>query len=310
MTSNERVYLGFLRRVREEGRMRTDRTGVGTIGVFGGQMRFRLDGGAGGIPLLTTKRMAWKSCIHELLWFLRGDTDARVLQRAGVPIWDGNTSRAFLDSRGLGHLPEGDIGAGYGFQWRHAGAEYRTCEDTYTGEGVDQIAEIERLLREDPFSRRIVLCAWNVRDLGRMALPPCHVLAQFYVDEAGAGAGAGAGAPAGKRTLSCHMYQRSCDMFLGIPFNIFSYACLTSLLAARAGMEPGDLVISMGDAHIYQNHLDAVDEQLARDPLPAPRLVLSERARDPNTRWEDLDIGDFVLDAYQCHPAIRAPMAV
>ena len=332
-------YHGLLREVLECGRPRGDRTGTGTLSLFGRQLRFDLRDGA--VPAVTTKRLAWKSCLRELLWFLRGSTDSAELEKRGVGIWRGNSSRRFLDARGLGDMPEGDIGAGYGFQWRHFGAEYGTCRDAYEGCGEDQIEQLVRGIREDPFSRRHVVSAWNPAALHRMALPPCHVLFQFYVHEeeeagesvagdseveklgtrrlmeaprysrprVGAQRRGAQGPRAQRRGLSCHMYQRSVDCFLGLPFNIFSYAMLTHLIAARTGTEPHELVISTGDTHVYSNHVAQVREQLSRRPFPSPKIWLDPRLATMD--WSEMDVNEhFRLYGYMHHPALGGAMAV
>lgn len=291
----EAAYLRLLEEVRQHGQERPDRTQTGTLSSFGHQMRFDI---STHVPLLTTKFTAWKSCLKELLWFLRGDTNALDLRAQGVPIWDGNTTREFLDGRGLTDLPEGDIGAGYGFQWRHFGAEYKTCKEDYSGKGVDQLEALERGLREDPYGRRHILTAWNPTALSRMALPPCHIFCQFYVTCA----------PGQPMQLSCHMYQRSVDMFLGSPFNIMSYTALTYILAARLGMVPKELVISTGDTHVYLDHIAAVDLQLKRCMLPPPILRVSSEVA--TKRWEELSMEDFTLYGYVHHPVIKAKMSV
>jgi thymidylate synthase len=292
----EEGYLSLLRAVLLRGNPRPDRTGTGTRSLFGEHLSFDLSGGRA--PLLTTKRMAWRSCLAELLWFLRGSTDSKELEREGVGIWRGNSSREFLDARGLGDLQEGDIGAGYGFQWRHFGADYEGCGADYRGRGVDQIEAVVRSIREDPFGRRHVVSAWNPSALARTALPPCHVLFQFYVESS---------IPP---RLSCHLYQRSVDCFLGLPFNIFSYAALTHLIAARTGTTAHRLVISMGDAHVYSNHREQVMEQVSRQPFHAPLLRLHPALA--TMPWEEMRAaGDhFRLVGYVHHPSIAAPMAV
>lgn len=287
----ERVYLDHLRKVLESGQRRADRTGTGTLSLFGEQTRFDI---SESVPLLTTKHVPWKACVRELLWFLRGETDATSLRTEGVRIWDANSSRAFLDARGLRRLPEGDIGAGYGFQWRHFGAEYISCKDNYAGLGFDQIAYVERELKADPFSRRIFMSAWNPAALRDMALPPCHVSAQFYVGEGG--------------WLSCHMYQRSNDEFLGKPWNIFSYTALTYLLAKRCDLKPKELIISCGDSHVYLDHVEQVELQLSREPFPAPTLHVGDSV--VGKRWADITVDDFDVRGYQHHPAIKARLSV
>lgn len=278
------VYQNCLRQVLENGNTRPD----GTISLFGMQMRFDI---SNSVPVLTTKKMAWKTCLKELLWFLRGDTDTSKL---GAKIWDANTTREYLDKRGLQDLPEGDIGAGYGFQWRHFGAEYRDCKTQYgPDEGVDQVQYILNQLRNDPYSRRILMSSWNPASLPRMALPPCHVSAQFYVGEG--------------RTLSCHMYQRSVDCFLGLPFNIMSYSVLTCIFARMCGMTPKELIISTGDTHIYNQHISQVKEQLAKEPFASPKLHMKF---DENASVEDLRLDDFDLEGYVHHGAMPAPIVV
>jgi len=263
-----RAYLDLLARVRNEGVQKADRTGTGTLSVFGHQLRCDL---AQGFPLVTTKRIHLKSVVYELLWFLRGETNVRYLREHGVTIWDEWADAA------------GELGPVYGRQWRAWG--------TADGRSVDQIAEVVRQIREQPDSRRLLVSAWNVGEIPRMALAPCHVMFQFHV-------------AAGR--LSCQLYQRSADVFLGVPFNIASYALLTHLVAAQCELEPGDFIWSGGDCHLYLNHLRQADEQLARQPLPAPRLKLLRR---PPTvfdyQYEDIEFVD-----YQHHPAIKAPVAV
>lgn len=292
--SNDMRYVTLLTKVLLNGKKRPDRTGTGTISTFGKQVRFDI---SETIPLLTTKFVPWKACIKELLWFLKGQTDARILQNQGVRIWDGNTSREFLDNRGLGHLPEGDIGCGYGFQWRHFSADYNTCKDSYNGQGFDQIAYIINELKTNPFSRRIFMTAWNAAAISQMALPPCHVSAQFYVEE-----------DDGSRLLSCHMYQRSVDCFLGLPFNIFSYSVLTYILAKICDMKPKELIISTGDTHIYVDHVDAVKEQITRTPLVPCSIVVNDCIKDKSIN--DITIDDFEIVGYFHHGALKGKMSV
>lgn len=261
-------YLDLMRLVREHGTPKTDRTGTGTLSVFGHQMRFDL---GAGFPLVTTKKLHLKSVVHELLWFLRGDTNTRYLREHGVTIWD-----EWADE-------QGELGPVYGRQWR--------SWPTPDGSHVDQISEVLRQLRETPDSRRIIVSAWNVGELSRMALQPCHAFFQFYV--------------AGGR-LSCQLYQRSADVFLGVPFNIASYALLTHMMAQQCDLQPGDFVWTGGDCHLYRNHLEQADLQLAREPLPLPELHLRRR---PASLF-DYAFDDFEFRNYQPHPAIRAPVAV
>jgi thymidylate synthase len=263
-----RQYLDLMRHVREHGARKEDRTGTGTLSVFGYQMRFDL---AEGFPLVTTKKVHTRSIIHELLWFLSGDTNTGYLKQNGVSIWD-----EWAD-------PNGDLGPVYGAQWRSwAAADGRT---------IDQVTQAVELLRRDPDSRRIIVSAWNVGELERMALMPCHALFQFYV--------------AGGR-LSCQLYQRSADIFLGVPFNIASYALLTHMMAQQAGLLPGEFIWTGGDCHLYLNHLEQADLQLSRQPLPLPRLNI---LRQPPSIL-DYHYDDFEIAGYECHPHIKAPVAV
>jgi len=262
------AYLDLLALVRHRGTRKSDRTGTGTLSVFGHQMRFDL---AQGFPLVTTKRIHLKSVVHELLWFLRGETNVRSLQQHGVTIWD-----EWADERG-------ELGPVYGRQWRSWG--------TADGRQIDQLAGVVEQIRKVPDSRRLIVSAWNVGELDRMALAPCHVLFQFHV--------------AGGR-LSCQLYQRSADVFLGVPFNIASYALLTHLVAAQCELAPGEFIWTGGDCHLYLNHLGQADTQLARRPLPLPTLRL---ARRPPTLF-DYQYEDIEFVNYQYHPAIKAPVAV
>ncbi len=263
-----RQYLDLLRHVREHGVRKGDRTGTGTLSVFGHQSRFDL---AAGFPALTTKTLHMRSIIHELLWFLAGDTNIRYLKDNGVSIWD-----EWADERG-------ELGPVYGHQWRSWAAPDGRC--------IDQMALLVQGLREDPDSRRHVVSAWNVADLERMALPPCHLLFQFYVADG---------------RLSCQLYQRSADVFLGVPFNIASYALLTLMVAQVTGYRPGEFVHTLGDAHLYLNHLEQADLQLTREPLPLARMRLNPQVTDLFAfRYED-----FTLEGYRAHPRISAPIAV
>ena len=289
----ETPYLNTVRDILSNGEPRDDRTGTGTISIFGNTMRFDI---SNYVPLLTTKFVPWRACIHELLWFLTGSTNSTELENVKVNIWKDNTSREFLDSRGLQSLPEGDIGAGYGFQWRHAGASYVDCLTDYTNEGFDQIADVINQLRTNPTSRRIMFCAWNPSALGMMALPPCHVLCQFYVSMKD-----------GNKFLSCQMYQRSQDVFLGAPFNIFSYAVLTHILAKMCDMKPKELIIVSGDTHIYKDHVEQMREQLKRIPLSPAQLVVSDEVAQKSI--DDLSIDDFQLEGYFYHPRIYGKMS-
>jgi thymidylate synthase len=263
-----RPYLDLMRHVLEHGVRKSDRTGTGTLSVFGWQMRFPL---ADGFPLVTTKKLHLKSIVHELLWFLSGSTNVAPLNAQGVSIWD-----EWADD-------EGELGPVYGHQWR----SWPTPE----GGHIDQIAELMQRLRTDPDSRRLIVSAWNVAELPRMALAPCHALFQFYVAD-------------GK--LSCQLYQRSADIFLGVPFNIASYALLTEMVAHQAGLLPGDFVWTGGDCHLYANHLEQAREQLAREPRPLPRLSFRRR---PDSIF-DYRFDDIEIAGYDPHPHIKAPVAI
>lgn len=258
-------YLDMLRYVLENGVDKMDRTGVGTRSVFGQQMRFDL---SKGFPLMTTKKMHLKSIIHELLWFIKGDTNVKYLQDNGVRIWN-----EWADENG-------DLGPIYGSQWRN-----------WNGEGIDQLAQVVDKLKNNPNDRRMIVSAWNVSKIPEMHLPPCHMMFQFYVAN-------------GK--LSCMLYQRSCDMFLGVPFNIASYALLAMMLAQVCDLEPGEFVHTLGDTHIYHNHFEQVKEQLRREPLPLPTMKLNPQVKDIN----DFKYEDFTLENYECYGAIKAQVAV
>ena len=263
-----RQYLEFMRHVKEHGAVKTDRTGTGTLSVFGYQMRFDLQEG---FPLLTTKKVHLKSIIHELLWFLQGSTNIAYLKEHGVTIWD-----EWADANG-------NLGPVYGYQWRSWPAP--------NGEHIDQIAQVMDQIRHNPDSRRMIVSAWNVADVPNMKLPPCHALFQFYV--------------AGGK-LSCQLYQRSADIFLGVPFNIASYALLTMMVAQVTGLKPGDFVHTLGDAHLYSNHLEQARLQLTREPRPLPSMELSPGVKS----LFDYKFEDFRLAGYDPHPGIKAPIAV
>jgi len=293
---NENQYLIDLRKILETGTSRDDRTGVGTISLFGGQQKYDV---SKYLPLLTTKFVPLRIIIKELLWFLCGHTDAKILQSEGVHIWDGNSSREFLDKRGLTHYEIGELGPIYSHQWRHFGSEYTNCHADYEGKGFDQIEYILDLLVNDPFSRRIIMSSWNPTDIEKMALPPCHVMFQLYVEE---------DPSTGKRYISGHLYQRSSDYFLAANYNLVSYTILLYILAKKVGYYPKDMIMSFGDQHIYKNHIDQVKLQLARNPRPQPVLVLSDLIKDKS--WNEITVDDFELIGYMPYPAIKAEMAV
>jgi len=287
----EEQYLNLIRSILSKGNSRGDRTGTGTISIFGAQMRFDLRNDA--FPLLTTKRVFLRGITEELLWFIRGSTNANELMDKKVHIWDGNSSRQFLDSLGFHDREVGDLGPVYGFQWRHFGAEYKTMGDDYTGQGVDQLAQVIDQIKNDPNSRRIIMSAWNPSDLPRMALPPCHCLVQFYVDSE-------------KKELSCQLYQRSADVGLGVPFNIASYALLTKMIAHVTKLKPGDFVHTLGDAHVYVNHAEALKIQMERLPKSFPVLKITREVENIEAFTAD----DFCLEGYDPWPKIDMQMAV
>ncbi len=267
----EQPYLDLLRHVSERGAIKGDRTGTGTRSVFGAQLRFDLQRG---FPLLTTKKVFWKAIAYELLWFLRGDSNAKWLQERGVTIWD-----EWAKS-------DGDLGPVYGVQWRSW-----PKREADGGGTIDQIQQAVDLIKRDPNSRRIIVSAWNVADLPKMALMPCHAFFQFYVAN-------------GK--LSCQLYQRSADLFLGVPFNIASYALLTHMIAQQCNLDVGDFIWTGGDCHIYDNHTEQVETQLSRTPMPPPRLIIK---RKPASIF-DYEFEDFEISGYQSHATIKAPVAV
>eukprot|EP01002_Notosolenus_urceolatus_P014759 NODE_658_length_1876_cov_64.453202_g529_i0.p2 GENE.NODE_658_length_1876_cov_64.453202_g529_i0~~NODE_658_length_1876_cov_64.453202_g529_i0.p2 ORF type:complete len:501 (+),score=137.39 NODE_658_length_1876_cov_64.453202_g529_i0:165-1667(+) len=285
----EKQYLDLVRKVVATGLRKGDRTGVGTISIFGNMMRFSLRNGR--FPLLTTKRVFLKGIVEELIWFIRGDTDGKRLSEKGVRIWDGNGSREFLDNLGFTDRREGDLGPIYGFQWRHFGAEYEGPDADYTGKGVDQLMKIIETIKTNPNDRRMIMSAWNPVAIPKMALPPCHVMAQFYVADG---------------ELSCMMTQRSCDMGLGVPFNIASYSLLTCMIAHVTGLRPGDFIHSLGDTHVYSNHVEPLEAQLSRQPRPFPILRINPNATD----IEKMTAEDFVVSDYEPFPTIKMEMAV
>ena len=281
---SERAYLDLLKTVLEQGKPRADRTGTGTRALFGGQLRFDL---RSSFPLLTTKKVHLKSIVHELLWFVRGETTVQSLKDVGVSIWD---EWATAETTARFGRSAGDLGPVYGHQWRNFGAT-KKADGSYEKDGVDQLARLVRDIRESPMSRRLLVTGWNPEEADQVALPPCHTLFQFHVQDG---------------ELSCHLYQRSGDVFLGVPFNIASYALLTLMVAQATGLKPGDFVHSFGDVHLYNNHVDQAREQLAREPRAFPRMRLNPE----RTSLFDFRFEDFTLEGYDPHPAIKAPVAV
>jgi thymidylate synthase len=286
----EQQYLQLIREIMENGVFEESRNG-NTKSIFGYFMKFSLNNGE--LPLLTTKKVAWKTCFHELTWFIKGSTDNRELQHKNVHIWDGNASREFLDSRGLHHYEENDLGPIYGHQWRHFNAAYTDYNTDYSGKGIDQLANIIRELQttEGRKSRRLIISAWNPVQLPEMALPPCHVLMQFNVHS--------------DKYLSCSLYQRSGDVGLGVPFNIASYSFLTHIIAKHCGLIPYEFVYTLGNAHIYEEHLSALSEQMKREPYPFPKISFKQK----HENIEDYEICDIEwIEPYVFHEPIKMIM--
>lgn len=292
----EYQYLHLMEDILKKGIQKEDRTGTGTKSLFGTHLKFDL---SKSFPILTTKKVFWKGIVEELLWFIRGETDSKLLEAKGVNIWKGNTTREFLDKKGLNY-PEGEIGPGYGFQWRSWDKYYNPNPNPNAivitrmiNGGIDQLAQVVDTIRNKPTDRRMIVSAWNVGQLEMMALPPCHLLYQFDVTD-------------GK--LNCQWYQRSVDTFLGLPFNISSYALLTCLLAKITGLQPGMLTFVGGDTHLYLNHEDQVRVQLSRVPYPFPKLDIKKEIKSLED-IERLEFADLDLIDYKCHPTIKAEMA-
>ena len=285
----EDQYLDMIRDILREGSLEEGRNGY-TKSLFGDAMRFSLKNNT--IPLLTTKKVAWKTCFRELMWFVRGQTDNKVLQKQKVKIWNVNASREFLDSRGLTHLKENDLGPVYGHQWRHFNAKYSSCHEDYTNKGVDQLGNIIKMLKDPSTrtSRRMVMSAWNPCQLDEMALPPCHVLTQFHVTNG--------------KELSCSLYQRSCDIGLGVPFNIASYSFLTHIIAKHCDLVPKDFVYFMGNVHIYDDHFEVLKEQVLRTPYTFPTLKVLNK----HDTIEEYSLDDIQLENYEYHPPIQMKM--
>jgi thymidylate synthase len=293
----EYKYLNLLQKILDEGTVKGDRTGTGTKSIYGTQLKFDL---RNSLPVLTTKKVFWKGVVEELLWFIRGETDSKKLEAKGVNIWKGNSSREFLDKKGLNY-PEGEIGPGYGFQWRNWDKYYNPKPNPdaivinrVVNGGLDQFQNVINTLKKNPNDRRMIVSAWNVGQIEMMALPPCHLLYQFDVTDG---------------YLNCQWYQRSVDSFLGLPFNITSYAVLTCIVAKTVGLKPGTLTFAGGDTHLYLNHMDQVKEQLARIPFAFPKLTITKELNTVED-IEKLELADLVLEGYQSHAAIKAEMAV
>lgn len=286
---DENQYISLIEDILEEGILEKTRNGYAKS-IFGSAMHFSLENNT--IPLITTKKLAWKTCLRELLWFISGKTDNEILQKKNVKIWNSNASREFLDSQGLNNLDENDLGPVYGHQWRFFNANYKDCKTDYTNCGIDQLANIIKVLKdpEQRSSRRIILSSWNPCQLKEMALPPCHVLMQFNVSE--------------DKFLSCSLYQRSGDVGLGVPFNIASYCFLTHLLGKHCGLEPKEFVYYLGNSHIYDDHLEILKEQILRKPLDFPKLNI----KNIYDEIEDYKEEDFEILNYNYHEKIKMEM--
>jgi thymidylate synthase len=289
-THQEYQYLNLIKEIIDRGNDEDTRNGI-TRSIFGNSMRFSLRDGE--IPLLTTKKLAWKTCLKELFWFIRGQTDNDILQKDGVHIWDGNTSREYLDSIGFHNRKEGDIGPGYGHQWRHFNAPYTDCKADYTNQGIDQLQDIINQLKNPAKnnSRRLIMTAWNPCQINNMSLPPCHILVQFNVRQG--------------KYLSTALYQRSGDVGLGVPFNIASYSFLTHILAKHCGLEAEEFVYFLGNAHIYQEHLETLKEQIEREPFPFPKIVIT----NIHENIEDYCLDDInFIEDYIYHSSLKMVM--
>ena len=290
--NNENKYLDLLQRILNEGEKRSDRTGVGTISLFGVIVEYDI---SESVPIFTTKKVLWEKVIIELLWILSGSTNVDILKEKGVNFWNANVTRDFLDGRGLKYLREGDIGATYGHQLRHFGAEYKGCDYDYTGCGVDQLKQLIENLKKDPFSRRHVVSLWNPQQLDEMALPPCAWSFQVNIVEI-----------EGVRYLDLMLNQRSADAFLGLQFNVCSYSFLACIICNILEIKPRRFIHSIGDAHIYINHIDAVKKQLSRKPFPPPTLKFKRKIED----IDNFIFDDFIVENYKHHSFIKADMAV
>jgi thymidylate synthase len=283
----EDQYLNLIKQIIQNGKYRIDRTRIGTISIFGTQSRYNLRNNI--LPLLTTKNIFVKGVIEELLWFIKGSTNSKELSSKGIYIWDKHGSKEFLNKQGFYNRKEGDLGPIYGFQWKHFGDEYKTCDDKY--KGFDQLNNCIHLIKTDPFSRRIIMTSWNPVDIPKMSLPPCHCLVQFYVQD---------------NELSCQLYQRSGDVGLGIPFNIASYSILTHMIAHICKLKTGDFIHTLGDAHIYINHLEQLKIQITRKPRPFPTIKF---LRDID-KIEDFKFEDIEIINYNPHPKLKMEMAI
>lgn len=284
VNEEELQYLDLLKKILKDGSRKESRNSV-VYSLFGNQMRFDL---RKGFPMLTTKKMPWKTILRELIWFINGSTDNKLLQEKNVHIWDGNSTKEFLATRGLDHYEEGDLGPIYGFQWRHFGAEYENHKTDYTDKGIDQLKNIIDEIKKNPGSRRLIMSAWNPNDLEKMALPPCHVMVQFNIDG---------------EYIDAQLYQRSGDMFLGVPFNITSYSFLLSIIGTITGYIPRYFVHTLGDCHIYENHIEAVTKQLKRVPTFFPTVTINK-----DIDIEELKETDFTINDYEYYPTIKAEM--
>lgn len=289
VNTEEKKYLEITKDCIQNGSFQHDRTGTGTFALFGQNMRFSLSEST--LPLLTTKFVPFRVVLEELLFFIRGQTDNKILKEKNIHIWDGNSTKEFFMKNGINREAD-DLGPVYGFQWRHYGAQYNTCNDDYTDKGIDQLNNVIETLKKNPNSRRMIVVAWNPIQLKEMALPPCHCLFQFLVTG---------------NKLSCILYQRSGDMGLGIPFNIASYSILTHMVAKITGLEPHEFIHFIGDTHVYSNHVEPLKEQLEREPRTFPKLRFREKKYE---KLEDFEFEDFIVEGYDPYPKITMKMAV
>lgn len=291
-THDEFQYLELMDSIVSSSEIRPDRTGTGIYSTFGPRLEFDI---SKSLPLLTTKFVSWKTVLKELIFFLKGHTNTKILEEQQVNIWKGNTTREFLDNRNLKDYEVGDMGPMYGWIWRHIGAEYKGCDHDYTGQGIDQLNQLIKGLKEDPYSRRHLLTTYCPIYVDQGVLPPCHgICTQFYVEN--------------DKTLSCHVYLRSNDVFLGQPYNIASYAMMTHIIAKKVDLKPGRLIMSIGDCHVYANHYEQALEQLKRSPYPFPAFVVKDQVKEKD--FADLELSDFDVVGYVSHPIIKAPLAV